>query len=83
MSSSIPIQMGKSGRDKIGYLIITCVFLLLSATIVPWIIKDFFLVDDVYYERYLIFYQVCGSALGFLLAQVYIKMHFKKVRGAR
>lgn len=80
MPSDIPISFGKTTRDKFGYLIITGVFLLISATIVPWIVKDLVLVSDEYYEKYLIFYQICGSALGFLIAQVYIRFHSKKIR---
>lgn len=80
MPSDIPISFGRTKGEKVGYLIITGVFLLISATIVPWIVKDLVLVSDEYYEKYLIFYQICGSALGFLLAQVYIKIHSKKMR---
>jgi hypothetical protein len=83
MPNEMPIQFGRGKMEQFSYLIVTGMFMLLMAAAMPYIAKGPLQVTDWYYEQYKIFYQLCGAGLGFIFAQVYIRLHTRKIRGAK
>jgi uncharacterized membrane protein YqjE len=77
------IELGKSMREKFGYLIVSGLFIFFSTMTFKMLITSSGLVAPEFLEAYDLFYSIAGVMLGFLLAQIFIRSHIKQVRLGR
>ena len=79
---AMQMDFGKSMREKFSYLIITGMFLSTSVIMLKMLLP-LTGADAGFLETYDLFYSLIGAAIGFLLAQVFIRSHTKAVRLGR
>lgn len=77
------MEFGKSMRERVSYLIISGLFIFFSAMVFKVMISSSGLIEPKLLETYDLFYSIIGAALGFLIAQIFIRSHVKAVRLGR
>jgi uncharacterized membrane protein len=74
------IDFGRTWREKFGYLIISGIFMLFSAMLFKITILATGTVDATFFTQYEMFYNIIGALIGFVISQVFIRMHIKAAR---
>lgn len=74
------IEFGKTWREKFGYLIITGIFMFFSSMLLKVSILYLGLVGEDYFREYEMFYNILGAVIGFMFAQVFIRLHMRAAR---
>ena len=81
MVNEKPITFGRTRVEQFSYLIITGMFIAIFYFLMPYLAMGLLNVYPDYYEENKLFYQLCAYGAGFLIAQIYIRIHTNKVRG--
>ena len=80
MSKQMQIEFGKTWREKFAYLIVTGIFMFGSTIIFRILMLTVGRVETWYFQQYEMFYNIAGAAIGFILSQIFIRMHIKAMR---
>ena len=76
------VEFGRTYSEKFGYLLITGIFIFVFTMMFRVLIlvmnPD---MNQTFYEKYDLFYSVIGAAIGFVVSQIYIRIHKKSQRG--
>jgi len=82
LSSSMQVEFGKSLREKFSYLIVSGIFIFMTVLIFKTGLKLAGM-DEQFLLDYDLFYSAVGAGLGFIFAQIFIRLHIKAVKTGR